>query len=212
MWRRRGLAAPPLGPLRRAAAAVLLGGLLLAAPAAGGAEPPLATVRRHVEAGLAILRADGERSPEGLALQRRRLAERLAQAFDFSEFTRLALGAGGARFRPAERREFEEVFTAFLSEYYLAQLQTLYAGETVEYLRERIAAPGRAVVELALLWRGRRIPVEVRLLDRGEGWKAYDVAVLGVSAVMLYRAQLAAILQTRTPAETIALIRARLAE
>jgi phospholipid transport system substrate-binding protein len=200
----------------RGPAPVLLlvcGAAALGLPAAIRAEEPLEVVRRHVAEGLAVLRAEnGPAEAAGRELKRRRLAAQLARAFDFEEFSRLALGAGWARFDPAERREFVELFARFLSEYYLGELLQRYAGETVVLLRQRAVAPQRAVVELEVLWRRRRVPVEVRMLDRGGGWKAYDVALLGVSAVMLYRAQLQAILARHSPAETIAILRRRLAE
>ena len=43
-------------------------------------------------------------------------------------------------------------------------------------------------------------------------WKAYDVSLLGISAVQIYRAQFQAILRTHSPAQVIALVRSRLDE
>jgi ABC-type transporter MlaC component len=43
-------------------------------------------------------------------------------------------------------------------------------------------------------------------------WKAYDVSLLGISAVQIYRAQFQAVLRTHSPAQAIALVRSRIGE
>jgi ABC-type transporter MlaC component len=67
-------------------------------------------------------------------------------------------------------------------------------------------------VRANIIWRNREFAVEVRLRTRGENWLIYDLSVLGISAVQVYRAQFQQIMRTQSPAEVIDLIRGRLAE
>jgi phospholipid transport system substrate-binding protein len=43
---------------------------------------------------------------------------------------------------------------------------------------------------------GTQIPVDYRMLRRGDGWMVYDVSIEGVSLVANYRAQFNKIIQT----------------
>lgn len=185
--------------------------LLMLAPAAALGEPPLEALKRHVDEGLRLLNHERPEDAAGRLAQRARLEAELRRLFDFREFSRRVLGGHWQRFTPAERDEFVEVFSRFLAEYYLLRVQQHYTDERVVYVRQEVTAPGRALVELKVIWKDRPIPVEVRMAHRG-GWKVYDVAVVGISAVQIYRAQLQEILSAKSPAETIALIRRRLAE
>jgi len=63
-----------------------------------------------------------------------------------------------------------------------------------------------------VIWRNREFPVEIRMHASGGNWKAYDVRVIGISAVQIYRDQLQEIMRTHSPAQVIELIRQRLAE
>jgi ABC-type transporter MlaC component len=77
---------------------------------------------------------------------------------------------------------------------------------------QEITAPGIARVRANVVWRNREFTVEVRLRIRDGNWRIYDLSVLGISAVQLYRAQFQEIMRTQSPAEVIALIRGRLAQ
>ncbi len=173
---------------------------------------PLDCLRQGIEEGLQILNDPDFSEKESKPRQRQRLREVLDRMFDFNEFSRRVLAGNWARFTPGERTEFVDVFAAFLAKYYLVRLQASYTDEKVVAVGQELIAPDRALVKLAVLWRHREIPVEVRMHRRGPGWKAYDVAVVGISGVQVYRAQLEEILRRSTPAQVIELIRRRLAE
>jgi ABC-type transporter MlaC component len=175
-----------------------------------GADEPAVALRRTVDEGTRILRdpayhADAQR-PE----QHRRLSDLLYRDFDFVEFSKRVLAEKWNLFTPDQRREFVDVFSKFLTDYYVSRLQERYTNETVVYRRVDAAAPGRAVVKTGVTWHGREFPVDVRMHLRGGRWKAYDVSLLGLGAVQMYRAQFQEILRTHSPAETIALVRSRL--
>jgi phospholipid transport system substrate-binding protein len=191
--------------LRRLAPAVLF---MVALGMPARAEQPGETLKRHIDEGLRILRHGA--SDEDRASLQARLEAELVKVFDFTEFSRRVLAAHWARFTPPQRAEFVDVFSQFLTRYYLVRLQQYYMDEKVVAVGQEIPAPGRAVVRLQVIWKNQGIPVEVRLLDRGAGWKAYDVSVVGIGAVQIYRAQFQEILSRQSPAETIDMIRQRL--
>ncbi len=115
-------------------------------------------------------------------------------------------------FTPREQAEFVDAFARFLGMYYLGELQKRYTDERVRIESQEIISPARARVSATLVWMERAIPVEIRKLKSRGRWRAYDLSVFGISAVQIYRAQLADILRTRSPADVIALVRSRTEE
>jgi phospholipid transport system substrate-binding protein len=183
-------------------------GLLMAA----GDEQPLDALQRTVEDGMRILKDPLYATAVSKALQQAKLREVLYRDFDFTEFSRRVLAEKWAVFSGPQRVEFIKVFSRFLAEYYLARLQQYYAGEKVVFRGQEITGPGRAIVKTQVIWKKREFPVDVRMNSRAGRWKAYDVSMIGVSAVQIYRAQFQEILSTQTPAQVIELIKHRLGE
>jgi ABC-type transporter MlaC component len=207
---------PLAGPPQRAgrallSAALLLAAVLVMAPAAN-ANPPDDAVRQIIEDGRRILKDPYYRPAERKPLQQERLRALLYRDFDFDEFSRRVLANKWALFSPAQREEFVQVFSRFLADFYLSRLQRSYTDETVTVSDQAIIASGKARVRANVIWRNRKLPIEIRLHDRGGNWKMYDLSALGISAVQLYRAQFQEILRTQSPAEVIDLIRGRLQE
>jgi phospholipid transport system substrate-binding protein len=193
-------------------AALLLAVALLLPTAAARADVPDAALKLTVDEGLRILQDPGYRAEGQRVPQHRRLCEVVYRDFDFAEFSKRVLADQWARFSADQRVEFVEVFARFLAEHYMERLQERYTNEAVAVRGAEPVAPGRAVVKTGVTWRGREFPVEVRMHLREGRWKAYDVSLLGISAVQIYRAQFQAILRTHSPAQVIALVRSRLDE
>jgi phospholipid transport system substrate-binding protein len=193
-------------------AALLLAVALLLPTAAARADVPDAALKLTVDEGLRILQDPGYRAEGQRAAQHRRLCEVVYRDFDFAEFSKRVLADQWARFSVDQRREFVEVFARFLAEHYMARLQERFTNEAVAVRGAEPVASGRAVVKTGVTWRGREFPVEVRMHLREGRWKAYDVSLLGISAVQIYRAQFQAIMRTHSPTQVIALVRSRLDE
>ena len=145
-------------------------------------------------------------------MQQERLWAVLAEGFDFTEFSKRVLAERWDAFLPAQQTEFVDVFSKFLGNYYLAQLLDHYTNETVTCQGQAMLGPARAVVKADVVWMNRPIPVEVRMLKQAGRWRAYDVSVIGFSAVAIYRAQFREIMRTHSPAQVIALVRSRMDE
>jgi ABC-type transporter MlaC component len=193
---------------------MLLGVLLLlaAATAAAAGAQPRDVLMQSIEDGRRILMDPYYQPADRKPLQQERLRDVLYRDFDFMEFSRRVLADKWAFFSPIQRQEFVQVFSRFLADFYLSRLQQYYTDETVAVREQVITAQGKARVRARVIWRDREFPIEIRLHERGGGWKIYDLSALGISAVQIYRAQLQEILRTQSPAEVIDLIKARLEE
>ena len=64
---------------------------------------------------------------------------------------------------------------------------------------EELKTPTRALVNIQVVWKGQKVPVDLRMIKRKGLWKVYDIQFLGISAVRNYRAQFQFILRKETP-------------
>ena len=183
--------------------------LLIGLPSLTRAEQPLKILEKNVDATIRILQNPRYRSIAQKGVQQQKLWDVARQVFDFSEISMQTLGPHRKDFSAREKKEFTEVFSEFLAKYYLRRLQEKYRDEKVIFLGQEFSTDSRASVNVKVLWNNLEIPVEIRMIKRGNTWKAYDVIVIGVSAVMNYRAQFMALLLEKTPAQIIELVKNR---
>lgn len=203
-------------PPRRARAAALavvtiqlLVCTLWAAPVA--ATEPMDVLRANVARGLEILTDPRYGDAAYRAEQRARLCEVAHEMFDARLFSRLALADHWKRFDDRERNDFVDAFSEYLCTYYLARLQERYSDEGVRFLGQEYRNDALALVRVEVDWENARVPIEIRMARREDGWKAFDAVVLGVSALLVYRAQLAEALSEGSPADLIRDLRMRVA-
>jgi ABC-type transporter MlaC component len=212
----KNLDLPAGGPWRRRRreffVALLLAAAISGLATAAHTSQPIDAFRKTIDDGLRILNDPYYQSPGRKVLQQHQLRQVLYRDFDFTEFSKRVLADKWALFTAPQRIEFVAVFSRFLADYYLARLQAYYRNENVMLRGQDLIAPGRAVVRADVIWMNREFSVEIRMHARGGNWKAYDVRVIGVSAVKIYRDQLQEIMRTRSPAQVIELIRQRLEE
>jgi phospholipid transport system substrate-binding protein len=187
---------------------LLIAALLALAPPAHGSQP-MEALQKTIDDGMRILKDPYYQPADRKALQQHHLRQLLYRDFDFAEFSKRVLADQWALFTAAQRLEFVEVFSRFLADHYLARLQQRYSDEKVVLRGQDITAPGRAVVRSGVTWMNREFSVDVRMHARGGSWKTYDVIVIGISAVQIYRAQFREIMRTHSPSQVIELIRRR---
>ena len=109
----------------------------------------------------------------------------------------------GRILRDRKGREFVAVFGEFLSKFYLGKLQEKYKDETLIFVGEELKTATRALVNVQVVWKGQKVPVDLRMIKRKGLWKVYDIEFLGISAVRNYRAQFQSILRKETPGQVI---------
>jgi phospholipid transport system substrate-binding protein len=184
--------------------------LLTSVPAVSQHLSPLETVRNGVEAGLLILNDPELKAPHRFDEKQQKLRIILEQLFDFEVFSRAVLASRWKDFTPSQQVIFVNVFTEFLSRYYIGKLLERYVDERVDYLDQTLKSPTRALVNAAVVWNGRQVPVDLPMIRREGAWKIYEIQVLGISAASFYRAQFKYLLSKERPAQVIERIRQRI--
>jgi phospholipid transport system substrate-binding protein len=166
-------------------------------------DQPIEALQKGVEEGFRILQDPEFNHADRKDTQQQKLGKILEQLFDFREFSRRVLASNWKDFTPLQRKEFVRVFTEFLSKFYLGKLQEKYKDETLIYVGQELKSATRALVNIKVVWKGQKIPVDLRMIKRKGLWKVYDIQFLGISAVRNYRAQFQFILRKETPGQVI---------
>jgi phospholipid transport system substrate-binding protein len=178
-------------------------GVLLGTEAKAG--PVTSQVRGYTDRALEVL---GD--PTLSSAQRDTTLRTIArQLFDPEEAARRALGRHWQARTPGERQEFTDLFAQLLERTYLTRLGA-YKGARLTYVGEIVDGSYATVRAKVLLREQTEVPVEARLLRRGERWYAYDVAVEGISLIGNYRSQFDKIIRTSSYEELVRRLRERL--
>ena len=170
---------------------------------------PMEAMRTTVSQALGILQDPALKKPEGTDERVARL-KRIADArFDYGEMAKRSLGGQWNKLDERERQEFVGLFTEFLTATYVEKLHT-YSGEEVTFLNERIEGD-HAEVKSIMVGKKTEIPMDYRLIRKGDDWKAYDVIVDGVSLVQNYRGQFTSILRSSSYEHLVQVLREKIA-
>ena len=124
------------------------------------------------------------------------------EAFDVAEAARRALGPHWQKRSVAEREEFAELFQGLLERGYLSRIGE-YGGERVQYVAERVDGEFAVVRAQIVTAKGTQIPIEARVVRKGERWLMYDVLIENVSLVASYRSQFDRVIRTSSYEELV---------
>ena len=179
--------------LRIGLASTLLVAPLAAREATAGA--PTDQLRGQVDRVLKLLDDPALKAPDK-AKDRRVAVRKVADdIFDFGETAKRSLGRHWAARTPQERDEFVQLFGDLLERSYISKIE-LYGGEKIQYVGDKIEGETAIVQSKLLTKTGGEVPIEYRMLKKGERWLVYDVVIEGVSLVANYRTQFNKIIQT----------------
>ena len=190
--------------MRRAAALVVTVLLVLTGLGAAWAGAPTDQLREYTEHVIKALEDPALREED-----RRAAVRRIAQeVFDVQETARRALGRHWHGRTPAEREEFVQLFADLMESTYISRID-LYGGERLRFVDEKIDGD-HAVVRARIVTRGgAEVPVDGRMLRRGERWLVYDVVIEGVSLIANYRSQFDRIIRSSSFADLVKRLRDR---
>ena len=191
-----------------AAVVVALGVLLgaLAAPARAGV--PMDQLRAQIDRVLKVLEDPGMKK-ETRARDRRAAVRKIADdIFDFQETAKRSLARHWQPRTAAERDEFVKLFADLLERSYLSRIE-LYGGERIAYLSDLLDGDQATVRTRIVTKGGTEVPVDYRMLKKGDRWLVYDVVIEGVSLVANYRTQFNKIIQTSSYAELVKKMKAK---
>ncbi len=188
----------------RVTATVLAMGLLTAAPATAGV--PSDQLRGAVDRVLKTL-DDPSLRGEGKLMDRRAAVRKIAnEIFDFSEIAKRSLARHWQPLSDAQRTEFVGLFADLLERSYISKIET-YGGEKIQYTGERVDGDLSTVSTRIITKNGTEVPVDYRMIKRGDHWLVYDVSIEGVSLVSNYRTQFNKIIQTSSYNELVSKLR-----
>ena len=130
--------------------------------------------------------------------------------FDYGEMAKRSLGGQWDKLKERERQEFVDLFTEFLTATYVEKMHS-YSGEEVTFLTERIEGD-YAEVKSIMVGKKTELPMDYRLIKKGDDWKTYDVLIDGISLVQNYRGQFTAILRSSSYKHPLQMLREKIAQ
>ena len=178
------------GIIRRSAAAAFAAAAVLALLPMSvlAQEAPEALVKRVSQEVLQIVRTDPLVQAGNEARIREVIEVKLLPNFDFARMTALAMGRNWRVATPEQQQRLTEEFRTLLVRTYSGALNQ-YRNETIDYKPLR-ANPGdtEVIVRTVVVKPGANpVQIDYSMEKKADGWKAFDVAVAGVSLVTNYR-------------------------
>ena len=145
-------------------------------------------------------------------IERRTAVRKIAnEIFDFNEIARRALARHWQPLTDKQRVEFVSLFSDLLERSYMSKIE-LYGGEKIQYVGERVDGETTSVATRIVTKNGTEVPIDYRLLKKGDRWLVYDVNIEGVSLVSNYRTQFNKIIQTASFEDLIQKLRTKQGE
>jgi phospholipid transport system substrate-binding protein len=179
--------------LRRTLTGVVAVPLFLVTPAIAG--EPTDQLKSSIDQVIKVLEDPALKSDGSTQKRRAAIREVAGQTFDFGEAAKRSLGKHWQGLSEQEREEFTGLFADLLERGYVARIEE-YSGEKIVYSGDNIDAGAATVKTKFTMKNGTEIPVDYRMLRKGERWRVYDVAVEGLSLVGNYRGQFNKIIET----------------
>jgi ABC-type transporter MlaC component len=120
--------------------------------------------------------------------------QRFLPSTDFMLTTQYAVGKAWAQATPDQRQALFKEFQTLLARTYAIQL-TQMQGENTQFKYPAPAklAPGAsdAIVRTSVVTGGDTMPIDYRLHKTPDGWKIYDINMMGAWMIQVYRQQFA---------------------
>lgn len=112
---------------------------------------------------------------------------------DFERTTRLAVGSAWRNATPEQQKQLYEQFQTLLVRSYAVSLSQLREQNVKFSYKPTLAASGATdvVVETRVLNNGDEMQIDYRLQRSGNGWKIYDINMMGAWLIEVYRRQFA---------------------
>jgi len=183
-------------------------GLVAVAGVGAWAGAPTDQLREYTEAVVKVLedptlKAD-DKKPERRAAVRKIATE----VFDVQETARRALGPHWQQRSPQERQEFVQLFADLLEQTYISKID-LFGGEKLKFTDEKVDGDNAVVRAKVLTKQQTEVPVEARMLRKGDRWLIYDILIENISLVGNYRAQFDRIIRTSSYEDLVKRLRTR---
>jgi len=185
---------------------ITFGVLLCGVPQAICATSPLEQVKVTVVQVVEVLR-HGELQGEA---RRKALSKLLRSRFDFVIMSQRTLGQHWKKATEQEQEEFVRLYSDLLEASYIGRIEA-YTDETIDYNSEKLDGD-RAVVATVLHSGSTEIPIDYRMVKKGDDWFVYDVVVEDISLIKNYRNSYGEIVRKEGYAGLFELMREKITE
>ena len=175
-------------------------------PARAGA--PTDQVREYSEAVVKILEDPTLKAEDRKPERRAAVRKIAAEVFDVQETARRALGPHWHQRTPQQREEFVQLFAELLEQTYISKID-LFGGEKLRFTEEKVDGDNAIVRAKVVTRQQTEVPVEARMLRKGDRWLIYDILIENISLVGNYRAQFDRIIRTSSYDELVKRLRTR---
>jgi phospholipid transport system substrate-binding protein len=167
---------------------------LAAALFSGGAfaqTSPEAVVKAAVEGTVTAMKADPQARAGDMPRISQIVQSNFVPATDFQRTTRIAVGKAWSTATPDQQAKLYEQFQTLLVRTYTASLMQLRGQDvTFKFDPPKLAEGATdAVVESHVISSGGDNPVRYRLEKTPQGWKIYDIDMMGAWLIQVYQQQ-----------------------
>jgi phospholipid transport system substrate-binding protein len=194
--------------MRKLLVITLAGVVALGTAVSAWGGPPTDHLRQYSDQVLKVLEDPALKGDDKRAERRAAVRKVAIEIFDVSETAKRALGRHWQARNEAEREEFTQIFADLLERTYVSRIDQ-YGGETVKYVGESMDGDTATVRSRIVTRQGTEIPVDARMLRKGDRWLVYDIAIEGVSLINNYRAQFDSIIQKTSFQELVQRLKTR---
>ncbi|SAK73180.1 Ttg2 family toluene tolerance protein [Caballeronia catudaia] len=158
---------------------------------------PDAVVKNAVEGTVNAMKADPQARGGDMAKITQLVETRFLPATDFQRTTRIAVGKAWASATPEQQKQLYDQFQTLLVHTYAASLSQL-RDQDVRFKFDAPTIDANAkdtVIESHVISTGGDNPVRYRLQKTPQGWKIYDIDMMGAWLIQVYQQQFAGQLQ-----------------
>ena len=170
---------------------------------AGGA---LETIEGQINKVIELLKDPAMKAESAKEEKEKRLWEITGEIFDYRELSRRTLGRNWKKLNAKQQEEFIDLFSKLLGGVYMDKILA-FTDEKVVFEKERVVSETKVEVQSKIITASAEIPINYRMIKKGDEWNVYDVVIEGVSLVKNYRSQFKDILTNKTPEDLLEILR-----
>ncbi len=148
-------------------------------------DDPLEQIKGKVEEILTILKDEKLAAPENKAERKKQVEAVVDSMFDFEEMAKRSLSRYWDERTPAQKKEFVDFYARLVKQRYIGKIDS-YSGQQVVF-KKQIIKKKSAIIYSLLVDNGTNIPIDYKLINKGDSWQTYDLRVENVSLATNYR-------------------------
>jgi len=146
---------------------------------------PLSQLKEQVERVLTILNDERLALPENHEERKRQVESVADDIFDFEEMAARSLANYWDQITPEEKDRFVHLFSKLVKQRYIGKIDS-YSGQEIVF-KKQIVKQKVAIIYSTVVDNNIEIPIDYKLIQKGNKWLIYDLRIENVSLVTNYR-------------------------